>query len=232
MSNTMDTKEKPHYVGHRERLREKLLVHGEDFLADYELLELILMTALPRIDVKPLAKTLLARFKNFAGVLNASPEELMSVKGIKETTAAMIKIIPAACVRLTKVEILDTPVFNSWSKIQDYCFLKLAHKKNERFHILFLNIKLHLIADEEHQHGTVNHTPVYPREILSRALALNASSLILVHNHPSGDSKPSEGDINITEELRKILKMSDISIYDHLIIGRQGIYSFRRHGLL
>lgn len=228
----MDTKEKPHYVGHRERLREKLLVRGEDSLADYELLELILMTALPRIDVKPLAKTLLARFKNFAGVLNASPEELMSVKGIKETTAAMIKIIPAACVRLTKVEILDTPVFNSWSKIQDYCFLKLAHKKNERFHILFLNIKLHLIADEEHQHGTVNHTPVYPREILSRALALNASSLILVHNHPSGDSKPSEGDINITEELRKILKMSDISIYDHLIIGRQGIYSFRRHGLL
>lgn len=228
----MDTKEKPHYVGHRERLREKLLVHGENSLADYELLELILMMALPRIDVKPLAKTLLARFKNFAGVLNASPEELMSVKGIKETTAAMIKTIPAACVRLTKVEILDTPVFNSWSKIQDYCFLKLAHKKNERFHILFLNIKLHLIADEEHQHGTVNHTPVYPREILSRALALNASSLILVHNHPSGDSKPSEGDINITEELRKILKMSDISIYDHLIIGRQGIYSFRRHGLL
>lgn len=233
MINTaMDTKEMPHYIGHRERLREKLLTHGEDSLADYELLELILMTALPRIDVKPLAKTLLARFKNFAGVLNASPEELMSVKGIKETTAAMIKIIPAACVRLTKVEILDTPVFNSWSKIQDYCFLKLAHKKNERFHILFLNIKLHLIADEEHQHGTVNHTPVYPREILSRALALNASSLILVHNHPSGDSKPSEGDINITEELRKILKMSDISIYDHLIIGRQGIYSFRRHGLL
>lgn len=228
----MDTKEKPHYVGHRERLREKLLVRGDDSLADYELLELILMMALPRIDVKPLAKTLLARFKNFAGVLNASPEELMSVKGIKETIAATLKIIPAACVRMTKVEIIDTPVFNSWSKIQDYCFLKLAHKKNERFHILFLNIKLHLIADEEHQHGTVNHTPVYPREILSRALALNASSLILVHNHPSGDSKPSEGDIKITEELRKILKMSDISIYDHLIIGRQGIYSFRRHGLL
>lgn len=228
----MDTKEKPHYVGHRERLREKLLVRGDDSLADYELLELILMMALPRIDVKPLAKTLLARFKNFAGVLNASPEELMSVKGIKETIAATLKIIPAACVRMTKVEIIDTPVFNSWSKIQDYCFLKLAHKKNERFHILFLNIKLHLIADEEHQHGTVNHTPVYPREILSRALALNASSLILVHNHPSGDSKPSEGDIKITDELRKILKMSDISIYDHLIIGRQGIYSFRRHGLL
>lgn len=228
----MDTKEKPHYVGHRERLREKLLVRGENSLADYELLELILMMALPRIDVKPLAKTLLTRFKNFAGVLNASPEELMTVKGIKETTAATIKIIPAACMRLTKVEILDTPVFNSWSKIQDYCFLKLAHKKNERFHILFLNIKLHLIADEEHQHGTVNHTPVYPREILSRALALNASSLILVHNHPAGDSKPSEGDIKITDELRKILKMSDISIYDHLIIGRQGIYSFRRHGLL
>lgn len=228
----MDTKEKPHYVGHRERLREKLLVRGENSLADYELLELILMMALPRIDVKPLAKTLLTRFKNFAGVLNASPEELMTVKGIKESTAATIKVIPAACTRLTKVEILDTPVFNSWSKIQDYCFLKLAHKKNERFHILFLNIKLHLIADEEHQHGTVNHTPVYPREILSRALALNASSLILVHNHPSGDSKPSEGDIKITDELRKILKMSDISIYDHLIIGRQGIYSFRRHGLL
>ena len=228
----MDKKEKPHFAGHRERLREKLLVRGEDSLADYELLELILMMAIPRIDVKPLAKTLLTRFKNFAGVLNASPEELMSVKGIKETAAATIKTIPASCIRLTKVEILDTPVFNSWSKIQDYCFLKLAHKKNERFHILFLNIKLHLIADEEHQHGTVNHTPVYPREILSRALALNASSLILVHNHPSGDSKPSEGEIKITDELRKILKMSDISIYDHLIIGRQGIYSFRRHGLL
>lgn len=228
----MDKKDKPHYAGHRERLREKLLLRGEDSLADYELLELILMSALPRIDVKPLAKTLLTRFKNFAGVLNASPEELMAIKGIKETAAAAIKTIPAACSRLTKIEILDTPVFNTWSKIQDYCFLKLAHKKNERFHILFLNIKSHLIADEEHQHGTVNHTPVYPREILSRALALNASSLILVHNHPSGDSKPSEGDVHITQELRKILKMSDISIYDHLIIGRQGIYSFRRHGLL
>ena len=228
----MERKEQPHYLGHRERLREKLLAHGEDSLADYELLELILTIALPRKDVKPLAKELLARFKSFAGVFNASPQELMSVKGIKETTASTLKIIPAACQRLTKVEILNTPVFNSWDKIQDYCFLKLAHKKNERFHILFLNIKFHLIADEEHQHGTVNHTPVYPREILSRALALNASSLILVHNHPSGDAKPSEGDIKITESLREILRLSDIAIYDHLIIGKQGIYSFRQHGLL
>lgn len=231
MSNT-DTEEKPYYLGHRERLRDKLLQHGGASLADYELLELLLMIALPRKDVKPLAKTLLTRFSSFAGVMNASCDELMQVKGVKETTAAVLKIVPASCERMLKLEITNTPALTSWEKIQDYCFLKLAHKRNERFHVLFLNVKYHLIADEEHQHGTVNHTPVYPREILSRALALNASAVILVHNHPSGDAKPSEADVKITNELRKILKISDISVYDHLIIGKQGIYSFRQHGLM
>jgi DNA repair protein RadC len=164
--------------------------------------------------------------------MSASPEELMKVKGIKETTAAAIKTIPAACERMLKQEIINTPALTSFDKIKDYCFLKLAHKHNERFHILFLNLKYHLIATEEHQHGTINHTPVYPREILSRALALNASAVILVHNHPSGDPKPSEADIKLTDELRKILKMSDIIIYDHIIIGVQGIYSFRQNGLM
>lgn len=220
------------YAGHRERLRNKLITHGGETLADYELLELILAMALPRKDVKPLAKMLLAKFKTFAGVMQASVEELIQVKGIKETTAATIKIIPAAAELMLRKEILDTPVFTNWQRLQDYCFLKLAHKHNERFHILFLNLKYHLISAEEHQHGTINHTPVYPREILARALALNASSVILVHNHPSGDPKPSEADIKLTDELRKILKMSDITIYDHLIIGKQGIYSFRKNNLL
>lgn len=224
--------EKPHYLGHRERLRNKLLSHGGESLADYELLELILMMALPRCDVKPLAKTLLNRFGSFAGVMNATPEELMQIKGIKETTAATLKIIPTACERLLKQEISNTSVLNSFDKIKDYCYLKLAHKYNERFHILFLNLKYHLIAAEEHQHGTINHTPVYPREILARALALNASAVILVHNHPSGDPKPSETDIKLTDELRKILKISDITVYDHIIIGKQGIYSFRKNGLM
>lgn len=224
--------EKPHYLGHRERLRDKLLSHGGETLADYELLELILMMALPRCDVKPLAKTLLNRFGSFAGVMNASPEELMQIKGIKETTAAVIKTIPAACERLLKQEVSNTSVLNSFDKIKDYCYLKLAHKHNERFHILFLNLKYQLIAAEEHQHGTINHTPVYPREILARALALNASAVILVHNHPSGDPKPSEADIKLTDELSKILKISDITVYDHLIIGKSGIYSFRQNGLM
>ena len=224
--------DKPHYLGHRERLRDKLLSHGGETLADYELLELILMMVLPRCDVKPLAKTLLNRFGSFAGVMNASPEELMKVKGIKETTAAAIKTIPAACERLLKQEVSNASVLNSFDKIKDYCYLKLAHKTNERFHILFLNLKYQLIAAEEHQHGTINHTPVYPREILSRALALNASAVILVHNHPSGDPKPSEADIKLTDELSKILKISDITVYDHLIIGKSGIYSFRQNGLM
>ena len=232
MNKIIPAEEKPLYLGHRERLRDKLLSYGGETLADYELLELILMTALPRRDVKPLAKTLLARFGSFAGVMNASPTELMQVKGIKETTASVLKIIPAACERLLKQEISDTPAFTSWEKIQDYCFLKLAHKHNERFHILFLNLKYHLIAAEEHQHGTINHTPVYPREILARALALNAAAVILVHNHPSGDPKPSEADIKLTDDLRKILKVSDITVYDHIIIGKQGIYSFRKNGLM
>lgn len=224
--------EKPHYLGHRERLRDKLLSHGGKILADYELLELILMMALPRCDVKPLAKTLLNRFGSFAGVMNASPEELMQIKGIKETTAAVIKTIPVACERLLKQEVSNASVLNSFDKIKDYCYLKLAHKTNERFHILFLNLKYQLIAAEEHQHGTINHTPVYPREILARALALNASAVILVHNHPSGDPKPSEADIKLTDELSKILKISDITVYDHLIIGKSGIYSFRQNGLM
>ena len=222
----------PHYLGHRERLRDKLLSYGGESLADYELLELILMMALPRCDVKPLAKTLLGRFGSFAGVMNATPIELMQIKGVKETTAAVIKTIPAACERMLKQEISTAPVLNNFEKIKDYCYLKLAHKHNERFHILFLNLKYHLIAAEEHQHGTINHTPVYPREILARALALNASAVILVHNHPSGDPKPSEADIKLTDELRKILKVSDIVIYDHIIIGGQGIYSFRKNGLM
>lgn len=222
----------PHYFGHRERLRDKLLSHGGETLADYELLELILMMALPRCDVKPLAKTLLNRFGSFAGVMNATPEELMQIKGIKETTAAVIKTIPAACERLLKQEVSNASVLNSFDKIKDYCYLKLSHKTNERFHILFLNLKYQLITAEEHQHGTINHTPVYPREILARALALNASAVILVHNHPSGDPKPSEADIKLTDELSKILKISDITVYDHLIIGKSGIYSFRQNGLM
>ena len=224
--------ETPHYRGHRQRLKDRFLQGGADALPDYELLELLLFLAIPQKDVKPLAKTLLARFNGFAGVLTASPDALMGVDGVKENTATVLKVIQAAAQRLAREEVLNRPVLTSWDKLLDYCRITLAHRDTEQFHLLFLDKKNVLIADEAQQKGTIDHTPVYPREVVKRALELNASAIIMVHNHPSGDPTPSRADIDMTRQVRDAAKAVGVSVHDHLIIGRRGHSSFKALGLL
>jgi DNA repair protein RadC len=222
----------PDHRGHRQRLRERFLEVGGEKMADYELLELVLTTAIPQMDVKPLAKQLLREFGSFAGVIAAAPEALMRVKGVKETTAAALKVIEAAAVRLAKQEISEKPLIGSWNALLDYCRASMARGQVEQFRVLFLDRKNRLIADEVQQTGTVDHTPVYPREILKRALEHGASALILVHNHPSGDPSPSRADIEITKEVQKAAQALGVQVHDHLIIGRAGHTSFKSQGLL
>ncbi len=226
------TEEKPTYLGHRARLKQKVFDKGIQSLTDCELLELVLMLAIPRRDVKPIAKKLLAEFQSLSGVIHASPEQLKMISGIKESTALVFQTVQGVCERMAKIEINQAPVLEKWDKILDYCYVTLAQRKNECFYVLYLDTKRRLISTEEHQKGTVNHTPIYPREILKRALILEASAVILVHNHPSGNPNPSPEDIAHTQDLAKILKTSDISIHDHLIIGKNGIVSFRQFGLI
>ena len=175
----------PHFLGHRERLRDRFANGGADAMPDYELLEMVLFRAIRRGDTKALAKALLARFGTFAEVLSAEPERLMEVKGVGEAVATEIKIVHAAALRLAREEVIDRPVLGAWDKLLDYCRITLAHQDIERFHLLFLDNKNALIADEQQQKGTVNHTPVYPREVVKRALELGASAILLVHNHPT-----------------------------------------------
>lgn len=222
----------PHYRGHRQRLRDRFLQGGPDALPDYELLELLLFLGIPQKDVKPLAKTLLARFNGFSGVLNASPEALMGVDGIKENAATALKVVQAAAQRLAREEVINRPVLASWDRLLDYCRITLSHRETEQFHLLFLDKKNVLIADEAQQKGTVDHTPVYPREVVKRALELNASAVILVHNHPSGDPTPSRADIEMTRLIRDAAKAVGITVHDHLIIGKTGHNSFKSLGLL
>lgn len=231
MSNPPDT-EKPHYKEHRKRLRERFLAGGADALPDYELLELLLTLAIPQKDVKPLAKTLIARFGSFNQVLTASPEALMEVDGIKEVAATAIKFVQAAAQRLARQEVLNQPVLSSWDKLLDYCHISMAHRDIEQFHLLFLDRKNVLIADEAQQRGTVDHTPVYPREVVKRALELNATAIIMVHNHPSGDPTPSRADIEMTKLVRDAAKAVGITLHDHLVIGKKGHASFKSLGLL
>ncbi len=224
--------DKPHHLGHRARLRARLLERGGDTLADYELLEFLLFAAQPRGDTKPLAKALLARFGSFAAVLNASPEQLTGVPGMGEASAAALKAIPEAARRLAREEAMDAPVIQSWQKLLDYCRVALAHERIEALHLLFLDRKLRLIADEIQQRGTVDHTPAYPREVVKRALELGASALILVHNHPSGDTTPSQADIAMTKDIAEAAGKLGIALHDHVIVGREGHSSFRALGLL
>jgi DNA repair protein RadC len=177
--------ETPHYHGHRQRLRERFVSAGPAALADYELLELLLFPALPRSDVKPLAKTLLERFGGFAGVINAELADLQAVPGLGETSSIAIKAIQAAIQRVLRAQVIDRPVLSSWQSVLDYCHVAMAHGRIEEFRLLFLDRKNALIADEVQQRGTVDHTPVYPREVVKRALELNASAIIMVHNHPT-----------------------------------------------
>jgi len=224
--------EKPHYLGHRQRLRDKLLEAGPDALHDYELMELLLGQALPRIDVKPLAKTLLARFGSFAGALAARPEELLKIKGMGAAAAAALKTVRAAALLMVRQELTGRPVIGSWQKLLDYCRMALAEEKTEQFHLLFLDRKNTLIADERQQSGTVDHAPVYPREVVKRALELNASAIIMVHNHPSGDPTPSRDDVAITKAVAAAAEKLGILLHDHIVVGRSGHASLRSLGLL
>lgn len=221
---------KPHYHGHRERLRERFR-KGSDALPDYEMIELLLFHTIPRVDVKPLAKRLIEKFGNFAGVVSA-PREVLLGAGLKDKTIDMLKIVRESAVRLARQEVIDRPVLSSWQKVLDYCRARLAHEPTERFHLLFLDRKNVLIADEEQQRGTVDHTPVYPREVVRRALELGASAIILVHNHPSGDPTPSKADIAMTREVAKAAETLGVTVHDHIVIGRAGHASFKGMGLL
>ena len=229
----MAADEKPHFHGHRERLRSRLLERGGESLADHEVLELLLFGAKPRGDTKPLAKDLIKRFGSLAGVFSARPDDLVAVTGSGPAAAAMIKAVQGAALRLTREEAATgDDVLSSWEKLLAYCRVRLAHEAVENFHLLFLDRKNRLIADEAQQRGTVDHTPVYPREVVKRALELHASALILVHNHPSGDPTPSQGDIEMTKEIIDAAEKLGIAVHDHVIIGRRGHTSFRALGLL
>lgn len=223
--------ELPDHAGHRARLRERFLKARGD-LADYELIELLLFSAMPRRDVKPIAKALLKRFGSFAGVLNADLNALREISGIGDTAAVSLLAVREASVRLLQDDILDQPVLGNWQSLMDYLRAAMAHGKKEQFRILFLNRKNVLIADELQQEGTVDHTPVYPREVIKRALDLGASALILVHNHPSGDPTPSQADIEMTKDLQSAGDKLGIQLHDHIVVSKSGNTSFKTLGLL
>lgn len=221
----------PHYLGHRERLRERF-VANPDALPDYEMLELLLATAIPRKDVKPIAKALMDRFGGFAEVISADYHDLVNAEGLGPASAAVIKLVQEAAQRLTRLSVMDKPVISSWDALLDYCNAAMARLPAEQFRLLFLDRKNVLVADELQQKGTIDHTPLYPREVVKRALTLNASAIIMVHNHPSGDPTPSKADIEMTRAVRDALKAVSITLHDHLIVGRKGHTSFKSVGLL
>ena len=223
----------PSYIrDHRRRLRERFLSGGPDAMPDYELLELVLFRAIPRQDVKPLARRLLDALGDFNGVLSASPERLARVAGVGDAVITELKVIEAAAHRLSRARILGRQVISSWDALLEYCRTTMSHGEIEQFRVLFLDRKNALIADEDQARGTVDHVPVYPREIMKRALALNASALILVHNHPSGDPTPSSSDIAMTTQILRAAEPLGITLHDHLVIGRSAEVSFRAAGLL
>lgn len=227
------TGKQPSYIkDHRKRLRTRFLSGGPDAVPDYELLELVLFRAIPRQDVKPIAHALIAHFGDFNRVISATVEQLCEVKGVGEAVALELKIVEAAAHRLSRAKVMERPVISSWDALLDYCHTVMAHRDTEQFRILFLDTKNVLIADEAQSKGTIDHVPVYPREVVKRALELNAASLLLVHNHPSGDPTPSQADITITKQIEDAAKTMGISLHDHLIIGKSAELSFRATGLL
>ena len=222
----------PGHLGHRARMRRKLLGAGPDALLDHELLEMTLFLALPRRDTKQLARDLIARFGSYAGAIAAPPAQLLEVAGLGEAGMAALKTVQGAALRLARAEVKDLPVLASWDRLLDYLTAVLARERIEQFRVLFLDVRNRLIADEAQARGTVNHTPVYPREVVKRALELQATALILVHNHPSGDPTPSRADIDMTQEVKAAAAVMGIALHDHLIIGNGRHVSFRREGLL
>lgn len=223
---------RPHHLGHRERLRERAGAGGLAALPDYELVELLLFRSIPRGDVKPLAKALLARFGSVGGVLGAPIAELTSVKGVGEAVALDLKLVHEAMLRVGREQVKKRTVITSWSQLLAYVKAAIAHEPREQFRVLFLDRKNQLIADEVMNHGTVDHAPVYPREVMRRALELSASALILVHNHPSGDPTPSSADVDMTRQIVEAGRTLRISVHDHLVVGRDGVASFRSLGLM
>ena len=223
---------KPDQIGHRERLRTRFMKSGADALADYELLELILFQARPRGDVKPLAKALIKRFGSFAEVVSAPADRLREIEGIGDATVIALKSVQAAALKLMQGRVLQQPTLASWTALMDYCRASMAYDPNEQFRILFLDRKNVLIADEVQQSGTVDHTPVYPREVIKRALELGASAIIMVHNHPSGDPTPSKADIEMTNQVKEAGEKLGVILHDHIVIGRSGDASFKSIGLL
>jgi DNA repair protein RadC len=226
MVKSEPTKEKPHYLGHRERLRERFSASG-DALADYELLELLLFRVIPRADTKPIAKALLQRFGSLSEVLGAPMARLQEVSGVKAAVALDLKVVAAAARRMARGEIRGREVLSSWEQVLDYCRAAMAFEEREQFRILFLDKKNALIADEVQQTGTVDHTPVYPREVIRRALELSSTAIILAHNHPSGDPTPSRADIEMTRTIVETGKPLGIAVHDHIIIGKKGFASMK-----
>lgn len=218
--------------GHRQRLRVRLLTAGPDALADHELLELVLFLALPRRDTKPIARALLTRFGSYAGAIAAPLRDLRCVEGVGEAGAAALKTVQAAALRLARAEVMDQPVLANWDRLMDYLNAVMARERIEQFRVLYLDARNRLLADEPQGTGTVNHTPVYPREIVRRALEWHSTAIILVHNHPSGDPTPSRADIDMTAEIKAAASSLSIVLHDHVIVGNGCWLSFRREGLL
>ena len=228
----MAAREKPHYAGHRQRLRARFLAAGGEALPDYELLELLLFLAQPRADMKPVAKRLLAQFGGFADVISAEPARLAEVEGVGQAAIGAIKLAQASALRLLRDEATGSHVIGSWDAVLDYCRASMGREKTEQFRILFLDNQNHLIKDEVQSRGTVNHTPLYPREVIKRALDLGASAIVMVHNHPSGDATPSAADVEMTKEVVEAGRKLGIAVHDHVIITRGGHTSFKTLGLI
>ncbi len=230
---TPNSAKPPSYLrDHRARLRERFMAGGAGAMPDYELLELVLFRAIPRQDVKPLARLLLDSFGDFNRVVSADPERLRGVKGVGNAVVTELKIIEAAAHRLARARVMQRPVLSGWDQLVDYCHTAMAHRSTEQFRVLYLDRKNILIADEEQGQGTVDHVPVYPREVVKRALEVNASAIILVHNHPSGDPTPSEADISMTHQIESAAQALGLVLHDHIIIGQSRELSFRAEGYL
>ena len=223
--------EKPHYVGHRQRLREKF-VKNPDSLADYELLEMILMSAIPRGDVKPLAKDLIKKFGSFSGVIMAPVEKLEGIKGVGAAVIASLKLHQQVMIRLSRSEFQEKHILSSWEAVLKYCRVALAYCENEQFAMIYLDRKNQVLGNEILQTGTIDRVVLYPREIVKKILNHNAAAVILVHNHPTGDVEPSKPDIELTDKIKKALHGIDVVLHDHLIISRHSHYSFRHNGLI
>lgn len=232
MGGFKDISGEPHFHGHRARLRERFKTSGDSALADYELLELLLFRAIPRRDTKPLAKQLLKKFGSFAGVLNAPEAQLLEMKGVGEAVVTELKLVKAVALRLMQKELIKKEVINSWSDLVNYVSAAMAHERREQFRIIFLDKRNQIITDEIQSEGTIDHTPVYTREVVKRALDVGAASLILVHNHPSGDPTPSRADVKMTREIINALASLSIKVHDHIIVGRDGYASLRQLELI